>query len=149
MKYVDSSSAYQRQIEKIIFSEIQKSLGADLVSNVQVPINSTKGIYINPDFYSKERRIIGEIHTHAGRLKGGQPKKIAGDILKMLLHDKVNHCEYTKYIVVCDQEEYDQLTGNNMLAETIRQFDIHVLLIPLDEKMHETLREVMKKQSFL
>ena len=149
MKYVDSSSAYQRQIEKIIFSEIQKSLGADLVSNVQVPINSTKGIYINPDFYFKERRIIGEIHTHAGRLKGGQPKKIAGDILKMLLHDKVNHCEYTKYIVVCDQEEYDQLTGNNMLAETIRQFDIHVLLIPLDEKMHETLREVMKKQSFL
>ncbi len=81
-KYVDSSSAYQRQIERMIFSEIQKSLGSD-------------------------------------------------------------------YIVVCDQEEYDQLTGNNMLAETIRQFDIHVLLIPLDEKTHETLREVMKRQSFL
>ena len=149
MKYVDSSSAYQRQIEEIIFSEIQKSLGSDLISNAQVPVNSANGIYIKPDFYSEKRRIIGEIHTHAGRLKGGQPKKIAGDILKMLLHDKVTHCEYTKYIVVCDQEEYDQLTGNNMLAETIRQFDIHVLLIPLDEKTNEMLREVMKKQSFL
>ena len=149
MKYVQSSSAYQREMENKIFAEVQKILDPGLISNAQVPVNSANGIYIKPDFYSEKRRIIGEIHTHAGRLKGGQPKKIAGDILKMLLHDKVNHCEYTKYIVVCDQEEYDQLTGNNMLAETIRQFDIHVLLIPLDEKMHETLREVMKKQSFL
>ncbi len=149
MKYVQSSSAYQRQAENIIFAEIQKELGPDLLSNVQVPVNSADGIYIKPDFYSEKRRIIGEIHTHAGRLKGAQPKKIAGDILKMMLLDKVSHCEYTKYIVVCDQEEFDQLTGNNTLAEAIRQFDIHVLLIPLDEKMHKELREVMKKQSFL
>ena len=149
MKYVQSSSAYQQQMENRIFTKIQRILGPDLISNKQVPVNSADSIYIKPDFYSEERRIIGEIHTHRGRLKGAQPKKIAGDILKMLLLDKASQCEYSKYIVVCDQEEFDQLTGNNTLAEAIRQFDIHVLLIPLDEKTHEELRKVMKKQSFL
>ena len=149
MKYVQSSSAYQQEMENTIFARIQRILGPGLISNALVPVNSADGIYIKPDFYSEERRIIGEIHTHAGRLKGAQPKKIAGDILKMLLHDQVNQCKFEKYIVVCAQEEHDQLTGNSALAEAIRQFHIHVLLIPLNENERKTLQAVMKKHNFL
>ncbi len=82
-------------------------------------------------------------------MKGGQPKKIAADILKMLLYDKANDCNFTKYIVVCSQEEHDQLTGKSALAEAIRQFDIHVMLIPLDPADQAELENVMKMESFV
>ena len=103
----------------------------------------------NVDFFWVRESTKETVHTHAGRLKGAQPKKIAGDILKMLLHDQVNQCKFEKYIVVCAQEEHDQLTGNSALAEAIRQFHIHVLLIPLNENERKTLQAVMKKQNFL
>ncbi len=86
---------------------------------------------------------------HAGKLKGGQPDKIASDVLKMLLHDKAMGCTFQKYIVVCSKEEHQQLTGASALAEAIRQFDIQILLIPLEEKEYEELQAIMKKQDFL
>lgn len=149
MKYANSSSLFQQEMEEKLFSRITKELGIDLLSNPSVSINTNSAIKIQPDFYSKEHQVIGEIHTHAGKLKGSQPDKIAADILKMLLHDKAKDCKFTKYIVVCSQEEHDQLTGNSALAEAIRQFDIHVMLIPLEDNDQAELQNVMKKQSFL
>ena len=145
----DSSSRFQQEMEKKLYPIIQKELGLVLLSNPRIPINAERSIFMQPDFYSREHQVIGEIHIHAGRIKGSQPDKIAADILKMLLHDKTNDCNFTKYIVVCSQDEYDQLTGNSALAEAIRQFDIHVMLIPLENKEQEELKDIMKKQSFL
>lgn len=44
----------------------------------------TEGVHIEPDFYSKEEKIVGEIFAHHGKTKGGQNHKVAQDILKML-----------------------------------------------------------------
>ena len=105
--------------------------------------------YICPDFYSKHKKIIGEIHAHLGRLKGSQPDKIASDILKMLLHDKKNGQVWEKYIVVCCKDEYEQLSGNSFLAEAIRELNVKLLLIDLPVKLHNELSESMKKQNLL
>ena len=148
-KFDNSSSEYQRKLEDRLFMETQRRLGIELESNPNLLVQSDPTVSIVPDFYSKEHCIIGEIHAHAGKLKGGQPDKIAADILKMLLHDKIMGCTFQKYIVVCSKEEYQQLTGTSALAEAIRQFDIRVLLIPLEEKEYEELQTVMKKQDFL
>ena len=148
-KYNNSSSEYQCELEDKLFEETQSRLGVELESNPTLVIQSNPTVSIMPDFYSKEHCIIGEIHAHAGKIKGGQPDKIAADVLKMLLHDKTTGCTFQKYIVVCSKEEYQQLTGTSALAEAIRQFDIHILLIPLEEKEYEELQAVMKKQDFL
>lgn len=66
-------------------------------------------MFICPDFYSVENKIIGEIHAHIGRLKGAQPDKIASDVLKMLFYEKVSGCNWKKYIAVCSKEELEQL----------------------------------------
>lgn len=145
----DSSSRFQQEMEKKLFPIIQKELGLVLLSNPRIPINTERSIFMQPDFYSREHQVIGEIHIHAGRIKGSQPDKIAADILKMLLHDRVFNCQFQKYIVVCSQEEYAQLNGNSTLAEAIRQFDIHVMLILLEADDQGELNNVMKKQSLL
>ena len=135
-------------MEEKLFKAVQAKFEIALESNPIIEINTNQKVFIKPDFYSKEHHVIGEIHVHAGRLKGGQPDKIASDILKMLLHDKIKDCIFQKYIVVCDEAEQQQLTGDSALAEAIRQFGIQVLLIPLEKSDYIKLQTVMKEQDF-
>lgn len=61
--------------------------------------------YIQPDFYSEEPGIIGEIFAHIGKPKKAQDNKIANDIWKMLLLEKITGKQFRKVIVVCDEAE--------------------------------------------
>lgn len=51
-------------------------------------------------------------------------------------------------IVVCDQQEYKQLQGRSFVAEAIRQFDIRLEYIPLDEGQMIRVKNAMKNQNF-
>lgn len=78
-----SASKVQREAEEIIFENLKSKLKCnDLQSNVRILISKANNIWICPDFYSEEKHIIGEIHTHLGKLKSAQLHKIEADILK-------------------------------------------------------------------
>ncbi len=134
-------------MEKLLFQKVCEGLQTDqLEANPTLMINQASGIKIVPDFYSEEKRIIGEIHTHIGRLIGGQPDKIASDILKMALFEEVHGKKFSKYIVVCDEKERKQLTGKSFLAEAIRHYDIHVLCLDIGADNYEKLKTTIKDQ---
>lgn len=141
-------SDFQQKMEKLLFQKVCDDLQTDqLEANPTLIINHTSGIKIVPDFYSEEKRIIGEIHTHMGKLKGGQPDKIASDILKMTLFEEVHGKKFSKYIVVCDEKEKEQLTGISFLAEAIRHYDIHVLCFDIGADNYERLKATIKDQN--
>jgi len=83
-----SSSHEQREIERYAFTEMERMLQVSLQSNPKLFL--TEGVHIEPDFYSEQDKIVGEIFAHQGKTKGGQNHKVAQDILKMLLLEK-NH----------------------------------------------------------
>lgn len=150
VKYSDSKSDVQAEIEAIMLPKIKKEICDNtIVKPERLPIDKSGTVYICPDFYSEENRIIGEIHAHIGRLKGAQSDKIASDVLKMLLLEKEQGIEYKKYIAVCDQDEYKQLSGKSALAESIRVFGIELLFISIPEKDYERLQESIRKQNLL
>lgn len=144
-----SDSDVQCNIEKYIFDEIKKKLLCkNLQSNVILTLSEENDIRICPDFYSEKDHIIGEIHTHLGRLKPAQLRKIEGDILKMLLFEKGQKgVKYTKMIVVCDMQEYEQLQGKSFVAEAIRQFDIGLKYVPLNKERIVQLQDAMENQN--
>ena len=144
-----SDSDVQCNIEKYIFDEIKKNLLCEnLQSNVILTLSEENDIRICPDFYSEKDHIIGEIHTHLGRLKPAQLHKIEGDILKILLFEKEQEgVKYTKMIVVCDMQEYEQLKGKSFVAEAIRQFGIKLEHIPLKAEQIIQLKNTMKNQN--
>ena len=144
-----SDSDVQCNIEKYIFDEIKKKLLCEnLQSNVILTLSKENDIRICPDFYSEKDHIIGEIHTHLGRLKPAQLHKIEGDILKMLLFEKGQKgVKYTKMIVVCDMQEYGQLQGKSFVAEAIRQFDIRLKYVPLSKDRIVQLQDAMENQN--
>ena len=141
-----SSSIEQMRAEAIIFALVEKALKVPLEKNSKLYLPTNEQTYIQPDFYSAEHYIIGEIFAHIGKPKKAQDNKIANDILKMLLFEKVSGKQYKKYIVVCDEMEKKKLSGSSALSECIRQFGIKILYIQIDEELRHELLTAQERQ---
>lgn len=141
-----SNSIEQQMAKKIIFEKVQCWLNKNLKENAKILVGKT---YMQPDFYSKEDGIVGEIFAHIGKPKKGQDNKIANDILKMLLLEKLEKRTYRKIIVVCDEQEMKKITGTSILAECIRQFDIEVKIIDIDTDLRTVLLDAQKRQRMI
>ena len=71
-----SSSIEQMQAEDIIFALTEKMLGATLEKNKKIFLADNAFTYIQPDFYSAESLIVGEIFAHIGKPKKAQDNKL-------------------------------------------------------------------------
>lgn len=141
-----SSSIEQQMAEQIIFQKVNEWLGVELIENAKIFVGKT---FMQPDFYSKSDGIIGEIFAHIGKPKKAQDNKIANDILKMLLLEKLEGKTYRKIIVVCDENEVKKLEGTSVLAECIRQFDVEVKMIDIETDLRDTLIAAQKRQRMI
>lgn len=136
--------------EEEIFEHLSNSTGiSDLKSNPDLPLNGDDRTFIRPNIYSRSERIIGEIHSHIGRLKPAQLHKIAADLLKMLLYDKTSGITHRKWIVVCSKEEEEQLKGGSYLAEAIRQFDVEIIRVNIKAETCQALKDAQERQKMV
>lgn len=141
-----SSSHVQMQAEELIFGEVEKNLSIKLDKNPKLYLADNAFTYIQPDFYSKEANIIGEIFAHIGKPKKAQDNKIANDILKMLLLERITGKTFRKIIAVCDISEKKKLQGQSVLAESIRQFNVEIMYIEIDEDTRKQIVEAQELQ---
>lgn len=144
-----SSSIEQMQAEDIVFEHVQSMIQEKLERNKKIYLKDNAFTYIQPDFYSKEADIVGEIFVHIGKPKKAQDNKIANDILKMLLLDKIHGKTYRKMLIVCDKEEEKKLKGLSALAESIRQFNVEVKYVDLDENTRKRVLAAQQRQKMI
>ena len=144
-----SSSMEQMRAEEKIFLLVEKTLGVKLEKNPKLFLANNEYTYIQPDFYSADNCIIGEIFAHIGKPKKAQDNKIANDILKMLLLEKIAKRSYRKIIVVCDEAEQKKLQGMSALSESIRQFGIEILYIQIDEQLRQEILNAQERQKMI
>ncbi len=144
-----SSSVEQQYAGHVIFAEVEKLLNIKLIENPKIYLADNKYTYMEPDFYSEEHCIVGEIFSHIGKPKKAQDNKIANDILKMLLLDKVKGKKHRKLIVVCDEAEENKLNGLSVLAESIRQFEIEVIKVDIDSDLRNQIADAQKRQKMM
>lgn len=145
----ESNSFEHLKAEGIIFEEVKKWLEEERKEKLELKENagiSVGSICIQPDFYSENAHIVGEIYAHIGKSKSGQDRKIAKDILKMLLIEKIKGEEYRKIIVVCDEEERKKLEGDSMIAESIKEFNIEVKMINIEPDLRDALIAEQEQQ---
>ncbi len=141
-----SSSHIQAKAEEVIFSQIEILFNIRFEKNKKLYLADNAFTYIQPDFYSKEHLIVGEIFAHIGKPKKAQDNKVANDILKMLLLEKTTGKQYRKIIVVCDTTEKKKLEGKSVLAESIRQFGIEILYVEIDTNMKQQIMDAQELQ---
>lgn len=144
-----SSSLEQQETEKQIFLMVEEILGVKLENNKKIFLADNSFTYIQPDFYSETELIIGEIFAHIGKPKKAQDNKIANDILKMLLLEKITGTHFRKIIVVCDEEEQKKLQGLSALAESIRQFGIEIMKIEIGDDLRNMILDAQKRQKMI
>lgn len=144
-----SSSIEQQYAEDVIFKQVEQILNVKLESNCKIYLADNAFTYMQPDFYSETGCVVGEIFAHIGKPKKAQDNKIANDILKMLLLEKVKGKRYRKILVVCDEAELKKLTGLSVLAESIRQFDIEVMYVEVDENLRTQLLRAQARQKMV
>jgi len=141
-----SDSTEQQLIESVILERLVKQECLRVEQNVKISIGQSHLSHIDPDFISREDRIIGEIYVHVGSMKKAQANKIANDILKMILLEKIEDCKYRKLLVVCDDAVKKQLTGYSYLSECIRQFEVEIIYIPLTDEERRTIKAAQIRQ---
>lgn len=144
-----SSSLEQAEAERVIFNKIEEVLKFSLKANPKIYLADNAFTYIQPDFYSEEETIVGEIFAHIGKPKKAQDNKIANDILKMLLLEKVHNKRYRKIIVICDENEEKKLQGMSALAESIRQFEIEIIRIEIPEHIKNNILDAQNRQKMI
>ena len=144
-----SSSTEQQYAGHIIFSEVEQLLNVKLVENPKIYLADNRYTYIEPDFYTEENCIVGEIFAHIGKLKKAQDNKIANDILKMLLLDRVTEKKYRKIIVVCDEAQENKLKGLSALAESIRQFGIEIIKVDISDDLKKQITDAQERQKMI
>nr|MBR4280381.1 hypothetical protein [Clostridia bacterium] len=145
----NSSSHVQMQAETLLFQKVQDRLAIPLEKNPKVPLANNGLTYIQPDFYSEEHSVVGEIFAHIGKPKKAQDNKIANDILKMLLLEELKGRKYRKIIVVCDEKEEKKLRGKSVLAESIRLFGIDIIHIEIDKQMQKEILQAQARQKMV
>ena len=141
-----SSSHVQMQAEDAIYGKLEEQLNIKFERNKKLYLAGNSYTYMQPDFYSEADCIVGEIFAHIGKPKKAQDNKIANDILKMLLLEKITGKEYRKIIVVCDMAEKKKLEGQSVLAESIRQFGVEVLYIEISHDMQQQIVDAQTRQ---
>lgn len=144
-----SSSYVQAEAEKEMFKKIKAALDVDLKPNTTILLANDGETYIQPDFYSEDPWIVGEIFAHIGKPKKAQDNKIANDILKMLLLEKVTGRTFRKILVVCDQKQKEKLKGRSALALSIEAFGIEIMDVDLDNNTRKNILQAQKQQRMI
>lgn len=139
-----SKSDEQQKAEIIIGDRVEEYFTCLLKRNERVVL--AEGVYIVPDLYSEQDRIVGEIFAHIGSLKVGQQHKISQDILKMLLLEKTKGIKYRKMLVIVDDKIEEYLKGKSYIAESIRQFGIEIKKIDLLDETYEAVLNAQRRQ---
>ncbi len=149
-KRVKSDTKQQRAAELEQIERFQKEYqlpdlrySKDEKNDWVLHFKSDPAVTIRPDFYSESAGVIGEVHTHYGKMRVGQRHKLAADILKMLAYEKDLGQKLEKYIIVCSEEEKRYLEGSSYVAKAARMNDIHVIEYPLKGETEEKVRQAM------
>ena len=141
------SSDEQQKAERVIFDKLRSILGIDeLKPNMRLALRQAPSTHIEPDFYSEEQAVIGEIYAHMGKLKPSQGDKVASDMLKMLLYERDCGRALDKYIVVCSEDVEKQLLGSSILSAARRQFGFRVIRVEIGKDRESWLLEAQKRQ---
>jgi hypothetical protein len=140
MGHADSKSGEQLSAEEVIRAGLSRRLGFQL-SNRRVPLPG--GAHAQVDAVDGERKFFAEIYAHQGPLKGGQIHKIAGDVLKLITIQRA-HPGSRAVIALADAEAAAGIRG--WLAESIKIWDIEVLVIPIPDDLRSRLKEAQYRQ---
>jgi len=149
MKTNLSDSKVQLDMEKTVIEKLNKEYGYNLKPEEMV---LEDGISVFLDGYDENEKIICEIYSKIGKLKGSQPDKVASDFLKMLLVEKAKGCQMKKIFCFVDGEAASKFinpNGKSWLNHAKEKLDIDIKVIELTSEERNEIENAQKNQNLL
>lgn len=138
-----SDSTEQVQAQKEILLLINQEYNLNLTSR-KILIDDT---LFQVDGYSEEPPILCEIYARIGKMKVAQHNKIAKDILKMLLIEKMNGKQSRKIIAFSDEEAVQPfLDSESWYSKLKDNFNIEIIIIQIPDELRSNLIQAQKRQ---
>lgn len=138
-----SDSSEQSKAER----ELLRQLAADLGVSLQpMTIELKEGVRVNIDGVNQEHRILCEVYAHIGHTRGGQPHKIAKDILKLIAVEKRHPGRWRKILCFADRAAAQCVSGSSWLAAVCSDFGVAVRVFSLPPDLHEAVVSAQRRQ---
>jgi hypothetical protein len=151
-KRKESDSSPQREAEIIIREQLPKHLKW---SGTLEPVKLRYGekSYMEFDCYGQNDKtiLLAEIYARQGKLKSGQERKVAKDILKLYaqseLYKQAGMSVRTAFIFT-NEEAAKYLEGASWVAAVAKKFGIEISRFNLDAMQTKVLLEAQQDQNF-
>ncbi len=131
-----SDSTEQQIAHKEILSLLNEEHQLKLKSK-KVLINDT---LVQVDGYSESPPILCEIYSRIGKMKVAQHNKIAKDILKMLLIEKMQNKTFRKIIAFADEEAASSFSGGESWYSRLKDyFNIEIIIVPISSELRQSI----------
>jgi hypothetical protein len=142
-KHKPGDSSVQRSAEATIRAKLEKKLGCNLGDDRPEVLSKLR----LDGFHKARKPVCVEIWAHQGPAKSAQKDKMLKDMCKLLLAELKLGRLCRKVIAVADQESASHLTtGKTWQREFTEVFDLEIIVVELDEKTRQQIREAQKKQ---
>ena len=124
-----SNSDIQMKSEKVNLRILEKELNLPAESLVtrEIQINDRSKVEI--DGLNEDLSIMVEVFSRVGNLKPAHYEKIANDIMKLVMVEKIQGKTYRKILAVCDEAVEKYMLGTSWKAHAIKVFDFEVMNI--------------------
>ena len=138
-----SDSLAQRDAEVIIVAALSAKLGVPLAKS---SIPTGNGGRVELDGASKDFSILVEAYAHQGVLRGGQPKKLATDALKLTWIGRLVGATRLILAVADEQVEAHLRRPKAWLTQALIDLDVEVVRVELDDATAAALRTAQTVQ---
>lgn len=142
-----SDSSVQMKSEKVILAKLEEllNLPKDSIETEVIKLNSRSTVEI--DGFNKEHGIMVEVFSRIGKPKAAHQEKIANDILKLMMIEKIHEKSYRKIMAVCDEEIEKYMLGNSWKAHALRLFEFEVVNVDVGIELRNQIIEAQGLQS--
>lgn len=142
-----SDSKTQRDSEKIILSCMESIMNLKEGSLVSEKIRLNDKVFIEIDGFHEEEGIMVEVFSRIGKPKPAHYEKIANDILKLVMVEKLHETKYRKILAVCDDSVEKYLLGNSWKAHAVKVFDFEVMNVKIPDELKSEIMNAQELQN--
>ena len=140
-----SDSAVQREAESEMLARLATRDRLDF-SDDRADSLKLKGV--KPDGVDWSKRVLVEAYARVGVLKGGQPHKVKGDILKLVYLERMLGGTWRKILCFGDETAARSVSSGSRawIAAAAREFGVDVVDVPHSDEMKQRLLECQRRQ---
>jgi hypothetical protein len=136
-------SLAQREAELLIIGALSAQLGQPLA---KTSIATNNGGRVELDGATGDLSVLVEAYAHQGALRGGQPKKLATDALKLTWIGRQVGAKRTILAVADRRVESYLRRPKAWLTQALIDLGIEVICVDLDDAMVDTIRAAQTVQ---